>query len=397
MAQALHGIRVLDFSRVLAGPYCTMVLGDLGADIVKLEPPGGDDTRAWGPPFAGDTSAYYLSANRNKRSLCVDLKTTEGLAIIHRLAATADVVVENFRPGKAAELGIGYEDLRALQQGIVYCSISGYGQNGPYRDLPGYDFVIQAMSGLMSITGDPEGGPMKVGVAVGDVFTGLFSAIAILAALQHRRESGQGQYIDMALMDAQVATLANVASNYLVGGLDGRRMGNAHPNIVPYQTFLTADGEFAVAVGTDAQFRRLCVALDRPELAADERFTSNASRVEHRAILVPLLADGFKNQPRQHWMQALTAAEVPCGPIQTMPEVFADPQVLARGMVVTTEHPTAGPVNLVGSPLHLSETPPQVRRHPPVLGEHTSELLAELGYSRGDTAHLIASQIVKQP
>ncbi|MDI3328006.1 MAG: CoA transferase [Alicyclobacillaceae bacterium] len=381
MNQPLSGVRILDLSRVLAGPFCTMILGDLGADVVKVEAPrGGDETRAWGPPFAGKVSAYYLCANRNKRSIAVDLKTPEGREIVRRLAAASDVVIENFRPGKAEELGVGYAQLKAIRPDLVYCSISGFGQTGPYRHLPGYDFVVQAMSGLMSITGEADGPPVKVGVAVADVFTGLFAAVGILSALRVKERTGVGQHIDLALMDAQIAALVNVASNYLVGGRVPGRYGNQHPNIVPYQTFEAADGEMAVAVGNDRQFRRLCEVLGRPELAEDPRFATNDRRVENREVLIPLLQERFREKDRKAWMAALAEHEIPCGPIQTLDQVFADPQVQARELVRTLVHPTAGEVPVVFNPIKLSETPAQIRRHPPELGEHTEEVLLELGF-----------------
>ncbi|WP_232796698.1 CaiB/BaiF CoA transferase family protein [Kyrpidia spormannii] len=381
-ALPLAGVRVLDLSRVLAGPFCTMLLGDLGADVVKVESPrGGDETRAWGPPFVGEVSAYYLCANRNKRSIAVNLKTPEGLEIIRRLAAESDVVIENFRPGKAEELGVGYSQLKEVRPDLVYCSISGFGQTGPYRNLPGYDFIVQAMSGLMSITGEADGRPMKVGVAVADVFTGLFAALGIVSALRVKERTGVGQYIDLALMDVQIAVMVNVASNYLVGGNVPRRYGNQHPNIVPYQTFEAADGEIAVAVGNDRQFRRLCEAMGVPEWAEDPRFATNDRRVENRDVLIPMLQERFRTRTGREWMTALAEHEIPCGPIQTMDQVFADPQVQAREMVRRLVHPSAGEVPVVANPLKLSETPVQIRRHPPDLGEHTEEILLELGYT----------------
>jgi formyl-CoA transferase len=376
--QPLHGVRVLDLSRVLAGPYCTMVLGDLGADVIKVEPPGGDETRAWGPPFAAGESAYYLCVNRNKRGMVVDLKTGEGRATLRELAMKSDVLVENFRPGTLARYGLDYETLRADHPRLVYCSISGFGQTGPLRNLPGYDFMIQAMGGLMSITGDPDGEPMKVGVAAADLFAGQYAVIAILAALGARERTGEGQYIDIALFDSQLGWLANVASNYLISGNLPERYGNAHPNIVPYQSFAAADGWFALAVGNDKQFMRLCELIGQGEWARDERFVSNAARVTHRDELVALLKPVFTLRGVEEWLAALEAAGIPCGPINTLDKVFAEPQVSAREMLVTLEHPTIGDLPLVGSPLKFSQTPVEYRLPPPRLGEHTDEILREL-------------------
>jgi crotonobetainyl-CoA:carnitine CoA-transferase CaiB-like acyl-CoA transferase len=396
MPLPLEGVRVLDCSRVLAGPLCTMILADLGADVIKLEDPRqGDETRGWGPPFVDGYSAYYLCANRGKKSLAVDLKTPEGLAIVRRLAQTADVVIENFRAGKADELGIGYKALTEDNPGLVYCSITGFGQTGPYRDLPGYDFIIQAMSGLMSITGEPDGRPMKVGVAVADVFTGLYAAVAILAALRAREKTGRGQHIDLALYDAQLAALVNVASNALNGGVTPRRMGNEHPNIVPYQSFPAADGEIAVAVGNDRQFRRLCEALGCPELADDARFAHNPDRVRHREALVRLLSERFQTEPVSLWMERLTQAEIPCGPIQTVDRAFADPHVAARGMVWELLLPTGAVARVPGNPIHFSDTPLAPRGAPPALGEHTDEVLEALGIDSATRARLRETGVIR--
>ncbi len=374
----LDGVRVLDFSRVLAGPFCTMILGDLGADVIKVERPGrGDDTREWGPPWSGEgeaaQSAYYLCANRNKRSITLNLKAEAGRDLARRLAAQSHVVVENFVPGQMAGFGLGYDDLSALNPALVYCSITGFGQSGPYRDRPGYDYVIQAMSGLMSITGPAEGEPVKVGVAISDVIAGLFAATSILAALRHAERTGQGQHLDLALLDTQIAALVNVASNYLVSGEAPARTGNQHPNIVPYQTFRAADGEFVLAVGNDAQFARLCAILARPDLPADPRFATNPARVQHRAALVAELEAAFAARPVAAWIADFVAAGIPAGPINDIPAALADPHVQARGLLATVED-----VTLVGSPLKLSATPPVVRRPPPRLGEHTDAVLREV-------------------
>jgi formyl-CoA transferase len=379
---ALRDVLVLDLSRVLAGPYCTMILGDLGAEVIKIEEPlRGDDTRQWGPPWKGGESAYYLCVNRNKKSVAVNLKHETGREIVRSLAGRADVVVENFLPGKMEEWGLGYEALRRVNPGLVYCSITGYGQDGPSRDRPGYDFIIQAQGGLMGITGPVDGAPSKVGVAIVDLAAGLYAAIAILAALNHRRATGEGQSIDLALLDSQLAWLANVASNHLISGEPARRYGNAHPNIVPYEAFEAQDRWFALAVGNDRQFGRLCGILGRPELAADPRFATNAERVRNREVLVPLLAGLFRERDAEAWLRELERQDIPCAPIQTVEQALADPQAASRGMIVETPHPSAGTVRMIASPIRLSLTPAEVRAHPPLLGEHTSQVLAErLGY-----------------
>jgi formyl-CoA transferase len=369
---ALGGLRVLDFSRVFAGPFCTLLLADLGAEVLKIERPGvGDDTRAWGPPFAGGESAYYLCLNRGKRSLALDLTTDDGMAMARRLAAKADVLVENFRVGWMAEHGLGYDDLGRENPRLIYCSITGYGQTGPDADLPGYDFLTQGRGGLMSITGEAEGPPLKVGVAVSDLTTGLYAAAGILAALRQRERTGAGQYLDLSLLDCQVAGLANVASNALVSGQPPRRHGNAHPNIVPYEVFAASDGPFILAVGNDAQWRRCCEVLGRPEWAAARHFATNAARVEHREELCALLRSLFAARPREEWLAAFRAVDVPCGPVQSLDEVFSDPQVLARQMLQEVRHATAGRLRLVANPLLRAETPAAA---PPLLGEGGEEV-----------------------
>lgn len=387
---ALADLLVVDLSRVLAGPYCTMMLADLGAQVLKIEVPGrGDDTRQWGPPFAGGEAAYYLSVNRGKKSVTLNLKTEAGRQIVRELAHRADVLVENFRVGTMEEWGLGYQDLQAINPGLIYCAITGYGQDGPYRDRPGYDFIIQAQGGIMSITGPVEGPPMKVGVAIVDITAGLYAAVAILAALHERQRSGQGQFIDIALLDSQVAWLANVGSNYLISGQRPRRYGNAHANIVPYEPFPTRDGWIAIAVGNDRQWQQLCALAGWDDLASDPRFTTNPLRVENREILVPILQERFRQETSRVWEEKLLAAGIPCAPIQTIDQVFADPQVLARGMLVELPHPTAGTVRLAGSPLKLSRTPVQLTEPPPLLGQHTDEVLATyLGYSAEKIARL---------
>lgn len=396
MPQPLAGLRILDLSRVLAGPYCTMLLSDLGAEVIKVERPGtGDDSRAWGPPFAAGESAYYLCANRNKKSITVNLKSATGQEIIRRLAGLSDVLVENFKVGELTELGLGYDQLKMLNPALVYCSITGYGQTGPDSELPGYDFIIQGRGGVMSITGEPDGEPMKVGVAIVDVTAGLFAANAIQAALFARVRTGRGQVIDISLLDSQVAWLANVASNYLVSGQRSGRFGNGHPTIVPYQSFRARDGFFCLAVGNDGQWQRLCRMLGHPELAVDPHFATNPARVQHRNELIAVLQEIFLTQDTAFWLREITVAGIPCGPVQTIDQVFADPQVLARDMLWTVPHPTAGEVRLTGSPLKLSETPVTCRAHPPLLGEHTDEILTSLlNYSGEEVARLRAEGVV---
>ena len=393
---ALAGVRVLDLSRVLAGPYCTMLLGDYGADVIKVEEPShGDGTRSWGPPWVGDQSAYYLAANRNKRSLTVNLKAAEGVAIVQRLAAISDVVIENFKPGTASRMGIGYDALAAENSGLIYCSLTGYGQNGPYCDRPGYDFVIQAQGGLMSITGPAEGEPYKVGVAIADITTGLFAATAILAALHERQQSGRGQAIDVALLDAQVAWLANVAQNYLATGTIPARYGNAHPSIVPYETFPTGNGAIAVAIGTDEQYRKFCLKIERSDLCEDDRFRTNSARVADRALLIPMLQEIFRTQTAEAWIDLLLGIGVPAGPINDVGAALDDAQVRARGMVQTVDHPTAGRIDLLGPVAKFSRTPATVRLAPPPLGYDTAAILRELlGYSPEEIDRLQATGVI---
>jgi crotonobetainyl-CoA:carnitine CoA-transferase CaiB-like acyl-CoA transferase len=405
--QALGHIRVLDLSRVLAGPWCSQNLADLGADVIKIERPGaGDDTRAWGPPYAPDgdgkatsEAAYYLSANRGKRSVTVDIASPEGQALLRELAMHCDVVLENFKVGHLARYGLDYASLKALKPDIVYCSITGFGQDGPYAHRAGYDFLIQGMGGLMSVTGErdglPGGGPQKAGVALTDLMTGMYATVAVLAALTHRDRSGEGQHIDMSLLDTQVAMLANVGSNYLNSGQPPRRWGNAHANIVPYQTFACLDGHIIVAAGNDGQYRKFVEAGGRPELARDPRFATNPLRVQHRDVLVPLLDAMAKTKSRDDWIALLEAAGVPCGQINGLDEVFDNPQVRARGMEVALDHPLAGQVRLVRNPIRMSATPATSGLAPPLLGQHTDAVLAEvLGKSAGEIAALREKKVL---
>jgi len=375
---ALEGIRVLDFSRVLAGPYCTMMLGDLGADVIKVESPLGDDTRRWGPPYVGSESAYYLCCNRNKRSIVLDLATVEGRDIARHLALQSDIIVENFRLGTMEKWGLGYSELSAQRPDLVYCQISGYGRTGPDAHLPGYDFVIQGAGGIMSVTGEPDGPPTKVGVAIVDLTAGMFALSAILAALRVRDLTGQGQRIDMSLLDSHLAWLGNVGSNYLLSGEIPPRYGNAHPNIVPYQALATADGWVIVAVGNDAQWIRFCDAIGRLDLVEDPRFATNSGRVTWRDTLCPLLQEVLLTRTSGEWLALFERADVPAGPVNTVDRALNTPQVAARGMVEEVAHPTLGLLRMIASPLKLEGTPPMIRRHPPLLGEHTEEVLGEV-------------------
>lgn len=392
----LEPLRVLDLSRVLAGPWCGQLLADLGAEIIKVERPGsGDDTRAWGPPDLPGTheSAYYLSCNRGKKSVTIDMAVPEGQELIRRLAAVSDVVIENFKVGGLARYGLDYASLKVVKPDIVYCSITGFGQNGPYAQRAGYDFMIQAMGGLMSLTG--EDAPMKVGVAFADIFTGLYATVAIQAALAQRDRTGQGQHIDMALLDVQVAVLANQAMNYLASGEVPRRMGNAHPNIVPYQAFATADGHIILAVGNDGQFGRFCRLAGVPDLAADPRFATNRGRVEHRTVLVPLLDEVLRRRTSADWLAALEAEGVPSGPINDLAAVFADPQVQHRGLRTTVPHPQAGTVDLVACPIRFSAAESGAVTPPPLLGEHTAAVLTGLlGVGADELARLRENGVV---
>jgi len=403
----LHNIRVLDLSRVLAGPWCTQILADLGAEVIKIERPGeGDDTRHWGPPWLKDRdgkdtgeSAYYLGCNRGKQSVTIDLASDAGRDVILELAKRSDVFIENFKSGGLAAKGLGYEHVRAINPGIIYCSITGFGQTGPRAKEAGYDYMIQGMGGLMSITGNADGepgaGPQRVGVAVSDLTTGMYSAIAILGALHHRNESGTGQFIDMALLDTQVGWLANQASNYLVGGKCPERTGAQHPNLAPYQPFPTKDGHVIVAIGNDAQYQKLCTVLGVPELGTDARFRTNADRLENRRALIDLLEARTPARASEEWMAALGAVGIPCGPINTIAEVFEDPQVKDRGLRLDLDHPLSGKVPGVATPIRYSETTLEYSKAPPLLGEDTDRVLREvLGKSPAELAALRAQKII---
>lgn len=397
MSGALSGIKVLDLTRVLAGPWTGQLLADLGAEVIKVERPGsGDDTRQWAPPSLPDgTAAYYLAANRGKQSLTVDITQPAGQAIVRQLAAEADVLLENYKVGGLKKYGLDYDSLRALNPRLVYCSITGFGQTGPYAELPGYDYIVQGMSGLMSITGPADGEPHKVGVAVTDLFTGLYAANAVQAALLSRYRTGEGQYIDMALFDCSLAMLANVNMNWLVGGEVPPRLGNAHPNIVPYQVFRTAgDSHFILACGNDKQFRAICELIGLPQLAADERFATNPQRVRHRDLLVPQLADAFLERGRDEWLKLLDAAGVPCGPINTVDEAFADPQIRFREMELHLKDAQGQDVPQVACPIKMSGTPPRYDAPPPKLGQHTDKVLSALGYDAAAIAQLKANGTV---
>ena len=404
MAGPLHGMKVLDLSRVLAGPWSSQILADLGADVIKIERPGsGDDTRSWGPPYARGAngeptseSAYFLSANRGKKSVTIDIATAEGQALVSGLAEQSDILIENFKAGGLANYGLDYETLALLNPGLIYCSITGFGQTGPYSHLPGYDFLIQGMGGLMSITGDADeangGGPIKTGVAVADLFSGLYATVAILAAFNRRNATGRGDQIDISLLDVQVAMLANQAMNFLTTGNTPQRLGNAHPNIVPYQSFATGDGHLILAIGNDDQFRAFCTATGRPELATDARFATNPVRVANRAALIPIVADVLKTGTTRHWLDLFGAVSVPAGPINTIAEVFADPHVQARGLQLDLPHATAAHVPSVANPIRFGGAALETAAAPPALGQHTAEVLSQrLGLSRAEIDALKAA------
>lgn len=404
---ALSHLRVLDLSRVLAGPWAGQILADLGAEVIKVERPvSGDDTRAWGPPFLRDAvgentseAAYYLAANRNKQSVTIDFTCAEGQELVRALALRSDILIENYKVGGLAAYGLDYTALKAINPRLIYCSITGFGQTGPYAARPGYDFMVQGLGGLMSLTGRADGeegaGPAKAGVALTDILTGLYSTVAVLAALAHRERAGCGQHIDMALLDVQVACLANQAMNYLTTGVAPQRLGNAHPNIVPYQDFPTADGDFILTVGNDGQFAKFAAVAGQPGWASDPRFATNKQRVANRALLIPLIRQVTVFRTTGEWVAALETVGVPCGPINDLSQVFADPQVLARGLALTLPHALAGHVPTVASPIRLSATPVEYKRAPPLLGEHTHEVLRQvLGLSDTECESLKAAGII---
>jgi crotonobetainyl-CoA:carnitine CoA-transferase CaiB-like acyl-CoA transferase len=380
VTRALEGIRVLDFSRVLSGPYCAMVLGDLGADVIKVERDGvGDDLRRWGPPFMPDgESTYFLSVNRNKRSVALDLKTESGQALALKLAQESDVLLENFRPGVMDSFGLGYEQLRQIHPRLIYCSITGYGKTGPLADRPGYDVITQGMGGLMSVTGEPDGAPMRVGVAIVDLVTGLYAGVAILGALQSRTRSGKGQRVDLSLLEACLSVMPNLTAGYLMAGVKPDRLGNGHPNTVPYKVFPTKDGNLTLAVGNDGQWQRLCAAVGHPELANDQRYAQNRERIARRAEVEELVSGWFRQKSTDEWVKLLEEVEVPCGPIFTIERILADSQIDALGILKSVTHPTSGPLRVVGAPFHLSADDTEPYRPPPLLGEHTNAVLKEL-------------------
>ncbi|KOR78778.1 CaiB/BaiF CoA transferase family protein [Peribacillus frigoritolerans] len=395
MTKALSRIKVLDLSRVVAGPVCTSILGDLGADIIKVEGPDFlDETRAWFPPDIEDISLYYMAVNRNKRAITVNLKTKEGIQIIKKLIQESDVIVENFKTGTMERLGLGYEDLKALNPKIIHCSITGFGHTGPYKQLPGYDFLAQAMSGFMSVNGTSNGEPVKAGVAMADLYAGLYAIISILAALEARNQTGRGQHCDISLMDSMVASLLNIGTGFLNTGNLPKRYGNQHPTLVPYQNFQTKDKEIIIAVGNDRQFQRLCSLINTEELPQDERFATANARIIYREELIPILQEVILTKTADEWLTLFKENNIPCGPINTLDRVFTDEQVLERQMIQEVEHPTVGIVKLLGSPIKLSDTPVTIERHPPLHGEHTEEVLLELGYDKQEIESFMEDKVI---
>ena len=392
----LEGIRVLDLTRALAGPFCTLMLGDYGADVIKIEIPGaGDDTRHWGPPFVGEESAYFLSINRNKRSLTLNFKDPEGIKIFLQLAKDADVIVENFTPGVMTRFGLDYETVKGVNPKIVYCSISGFGQTGPYQSRPAYDQIMQGISGIMSITGEPDGEPQKVGIAVTDIGAGMWSAFAVMTAIFHREQKGEGQYIDISMMESQVAWLTYQAATYFANDEPPKRLGAAHPTLVPYQAFMCEDGKYInVAVGSERIWDRFCQGMKMPEMKENPEYATNGDRVRNRDEIVPNLQKIFLTRPVNDWVQDLQEFNVPCGPINDLADVFSDPQLLHRKMFVEMPHPTLGSIKQTGLPIKFSLTPGALDRHPPLLGEHNGELLKELGYSEADIQRLTEQEVI---
>ena len=396
--RALDGVRVLDLTRALAGPYCTMMLGDYGADVVKIEIPGtGDDTRGWGPPYIGDQSAYFLSINRNKRSITLNLRNPKGRDVFMEMAKTADVIVENYTPGVTSRLGIDYDSVKATNPGVIYCSISGFGQTGPYREKPAYDQVMQGLGGIMSLTGEPDGSPVKMGIALTDIGAGMMGAYGILGALYHRESSGEreGQHIDVSMLDLQVAWLTYMGGYYFATGTNPKKVGAAHPTLVPYQAFMCQDGKYInIAVGSERLWQRFCSAMGREDLQDDPDYAENGDRVRNRSKLVPLLQEEFLKKPTAEWVAQIEAGGVPCGPINELSDVFADPQVLDRNMLLEIAHPTLGAIKQAGIPIKYSRTEGEVRLPPPLLGEHTRELLTEIGYSEAQQKDLADSDAI---
>jgi crotonobetainyl-CoA:carnitine CoA-transferase CaiB-like acyl-CoA transferase len=395
MAQVLKGIKVLDLTRALAGPYCTMLLADYGAEVIKVELPGtGDDTRGWGPPFIQGESAYFLSINRNKKSLTLDMKNPKSKDILERMIKQSDVLVENFRPGAADRLGLGYEQVKKLNPKIIYCSISGFGQDGPYRELPGFDQTLQGMGGMMSITGEPDGPPMKVGVAIADISGGMFAGFGIMLALFHREKTGKGQWVDTSLLDSQIAWLTYRAGEFFVSGKLPEKVGSGHPMIVPYQAFKAKDEYINIAVGNDQLWKRFCKVINMENIMDDPKFATNAKRVENRKELIAILSKIIETKTGAEWLKLLEDAGIPAGPIYTLDKLFSDPQVLHRKMMVELEHPKAGKIKVTGVPVKLSETPGEITAPPPGLGQHNKEVLRDLGYSAEEIEKLIADKVV---
>ena len=395
MARALDGIRIIDFSKALAGPYCTMLLADMGAEVIKVEMPGsGDDSRGWGPPFIEGEAAYFLSVNRNKKSITLNLKDPKAKEIALKIIEKADIVLESNRPGVMTKLGLDYETVKKINPGIIYCSISGFGQTGPYSKRPGFDQVIQGYGGIMGLTGEKGGGPLKVGIAVTDIATGMFAATGILTALYHRERTGQGQHVDASMLDGQVSWLTYQAGRYLASGNVPQRIGSAHPLIVPYQDFEASDGFINIAAGNDNLWKKFCAVTDLSDIADDPKFATNPKRVENRDEVVEIVSKKINTKTMQEWLDILNDAGVPCGPIYTVDQIFKDPQVLAREMLVEVDHPKCGKIQVTGSPIKLSETPAEITTHPPMLGEHNSSILQEFGFSEEDITKLKEDKVI---